>query len=757
MNKHGLIGQALIRSGVIDEAGLGRALEEQSRQPGTLGRAIANLQLGDESTVGRAIASALNLQFFDGDGPSHDTLSAGALSVDFCRKRSIFPLGAERGRLTLAMTDPLDYPTIQDVEFRAGKKVVPVLVTQTWLETKLDLNAPKEAPAPTPPPQAARSYEDLTTVDPAGEVEATAPEIDLLDPATLAKDTNLPPIVRLVNLILSEAAAAGASDIHIEPQETFLQVRQRVDGLLREVLTVPQHLKDQVISRLKIISGMDIAERRKPQDGRSRLRFQGKRIQLRVSTLPTQFGEKVVIRLLNSDRAIQPLEELGFTPENLGLMKTFLARPQGMILVTGPTGSGKTSTLYTALKSVKSPTNNIITLEDPIELQLPGVNQMQVNVKAGVTFADGLRSILRQDPNIILVGEIRDAETAGIALQAAQTGHLLLSTLHTNDAPATITRLLDLGIQPFMVAASLVGIIAQRLVRRVCPSCAVPQQPSKEALERIGGWSQLPADGKWVVGKGCERCGRSGLKGRLPIHEILPLDDEVRAMISSRESEQDIRAAARRAGMRTLLEDGIGKAALGLTTLEEVLRVVASQAGGETSLDARSALNDGRGHKTETHASVSPPPAAPVPPPPAAPTLAVDPPSSDSRRRVLIVEDSPTVVSVVQYFLELEGFDVLVAEDGRKGLDMALAERPDMIVTDVNMPAMTGPEMVRALRSDARCAHTRILMLTSESSVEAEAEGLQAGADDYILKPVEPRRLAARVKALMGRSSGRAA
>ena len=252
-----------------------------------------------------------------------------------------------------------------------------------------------------------------------------------------------------------------------------------MDGLLHDVLTIPHHLQDATISRLKIMSGMDIAERRKPQDGRSRLRFEGRRIDLRVSTMPTQFGEKIVIRLLNADRAILPIDQLGLSPENLRLVQSFLSNAQGMILVTGPTGSGKTSTLYTALNSIKSTTNNIITLEDPIEMQIPGVNQMQINARAGVTFASGLRSILRQDPNVILVGEIRDQETADIALGAAQTGHLLLSTLHTNDATATITRLFDLGIQPFLMASSLLGIVAQRLVRRPCPACAVPQHAER--------------------------------------------------------------------------------------------------------------------------------------------------------------------------------------------------------------------------------------------------------------------------------------
>jgi type IV pilus assembly protein PilB len=738
MPTHGLIGDALIHAGVIDAEGLVRAVAAQAKNPATLGRTIANLGGADEAVVARTIAAALRLDFFDGTVSADDSCAA-LLPLEFCQKRSVLPLGLDRNRLRIAMTNPLDHSVLQDVEFRTGRTAVAVVVTQTWLEAALGV-AGAEAQA------AALSYERLDNVTPAGEVESAVEELDLLDPTTLAKDTNLPPIVRLVNLILSEAAAAGASDIHIEPQETLLQIRHRVDGLLREVLTIPHHLQDQTISRFKIMSGMDIAERRKPQDGRSRLRFGGRRIDLRVSTLPTQYGEKVVIRLLNSEGAIPPLEAMGFSPDNLLLMRSFLSRPQGMILVTGPTGSGKTSTLYTALKSVKSPTNNIITLEDPIELQLPGVNQMQVNVKAGVTFAAGLRSILRQDPNIILVGEIRDAETAGIALQAAQTGHLMLSTLHTNDATATITRLLDLDIQPFMIASSLVGIVSQRLVRKICPSCKVPRQPSAEAVEKIGGASRLPPGGQWAAGAGCKECGGLGLKGRLPIHEILQLDDEIRALISSRASEAEIRTAARRAGMRTLLEDGIDKAAQGATTLDEVLSVAAV----EPAVDAIGRARSGG----EPPAIRSEPGSAPAPPVAA---IAAEGAVPGAAGRVLIVEDSPTIVAVVKYFLELEGFEVLVAGDGRKGLEMALSEQPDMIVSDVSMPMMTGLEMVRALRADTRSAGIRILMLTSEASAESEAQGLEAGADDYILKPVEPRRLAARVKALMGRPRGRAA
>lgn len=735
MSKQSFLGELLVSKGIVDELALNRANAEATARGATLGWALATLGLADETEVAKTLATALHLGFVSSDPLRVERDCRGLLPADFCRKRAVIPLRVEGTMLQLGMSDPLDYTACRDAEFRTSKKVVAVVVTHTWLQKALDVLFADAR---------ANAYSELTKGDPTGELEpSNDEEYDLVDPNTLASDTRLPPIVRLVNLMLSDAARSGASDVHIEPQESGVLVRQRVDGMLREVLTIPLHLRDQTISRIKIISGMDIAERRKPQDGRSRLRFEGRRIDLRVSTLPTQFGEKVVIRLLNSDRSAIPIEQLGLSEHSLRTVRSFLSRPQGLILVSGPTGSGKTSTLYAALHAVKSPSTNIVTLEDPIEIQVPGVNQMQINTRAGVTFATGLRSILRQDPNVVLVGEIRDQETAEIALQAAQTGHLLLSTVHTNNAPATITRLFDLGIQPFVVAASLIGIVAQRLVRRACMACATPQAPSLDTLERLGG-TPLPANGQWITAPGCERCGGSGFKGRVAVHEILEVNDAVRELISSHAPEHTLRETVRRGGMRTLLEDALDKAAQGLTTLEEVLRVI--------SLD-------------EPRRPVS----APVPAPrPAvaetssAPTVDVAPiaapPAADgTRQRVLVVEDSPTVASVVKYFLELEGFDVLMAADGQTGLDLALAQLPSLIVTDVNMPGMSGIDMVRALRSSPQAHDMRILMLTSESSVESEAAGFEAGADDYIAKPVEPRRLAARVKALLAHARIRVA
>jgi type IV pilus assembly protein PilB len=736
--KPGMVGEVLIRSGVIDSSGLSRGQEIHSKTGVSLGKALADLGLASEAAVATAIAEGLQLEYLGAEQPEIEIAVGALLPVPYCHKHLVAPLSLKGKSLRLAMADPLDYSAIQDVMFRTSKQVVPVVATQTSILALLNH-------FPSDTLESEETYENLTGAIPEGEIVIAEDRNEVVDAAKLAKDTTLAPVIRLVNLMLSGAAKAGASDIHVEPKEKNLLVRQRVDGLLQDVFRIPKRLQDATISRLKIISGMDISDRRRPQDGRSQLRFEGKRIDLRVSTLPTQFGEKVVIRLLDQKRAVMLMDKIDLTAENLRILQQLLLRPQGMILVTGPTGSGKSSTLYTALNWVKSPTTNIITVEDPIEYQLDGVNQVQINTKAGVTFAKGLRSILRQDPNIILVGEIRDQETAGIALEAAQTGHLLLSTLHTNDAPATVSRLFDLGIEPFLVASALIGILAQRLVQRNCPFCAAPHPPDADALKKLGGLERQFPDAKWMAGRGCEKCMQSGFKGRLAVHELLQVNDELRALITARAPEHELRRAARAAGMRTLIEDAIAKAAQGLTTLEAILQVV--------SPDDAAPSGDGIVQLPTSHPRVKE-----AEKETGSIRLGTENHLADrvgEKERVLIVEDNRTITSVVKYFLELEGFEVLLAEDGLTGLESARRERPNVIVTDVNMPGMDGISMVKALRADVLTRDVAILMLTSEDSLESETRALSAGADDYILKPVEPRRLAARVKALLARSNGR--
>jgi len=736
--KQPVIQEILARSGIVDATGLERALEIQARDGGSLGRILADLGLCAEDAAARAVASGLGLDYVNLDEAEPPAEADLCLPPEFCRQRRVLPLGVRDRAVRLAMADPLDLGTLQDVQFRTSKRAIAVVAAESAVLRLLKRLFPELEKTGLP-------EELIPTVSPEGELEGSAEDdYEVVDPAELAKDIKLPPIVRLVNAILTDAAKAGASDIHLEPQESSMQVRQRVDGMLRDVQRVPRHLQASVVSRLKIISGMDIAERRKPQDGRSRLRVQQRRIDLRVSTLPTNYGEKVVIRLLESAGARTDMAQLGFTPELLEQFQGLLSRPQGMILVTGPTGSGKTSTLYASLNWIKSSAKNIITVEDPIEYQLAGINQVQINGRAGVTFAAGLRSILRQDPNIVLVGEIRDHETAGIALEAAQTGHLILSTLHTNDAPSSITRLIDLGVEPFMAASSLIGILAQRLLRRVCAACGKERAPATGTLERFGGAERLPPDARWMYGTGCEECGQSGHKGRLAVHELLLVTDEIRDLISRRAAEHQVRESSRRAGMRSLAQDGVVKAALGLTTLEEVLRVAPPDENSSITSVARpstAAAIPGRRASAE----------------PAGVPAGVVSPRDGDKGRVLIVEDSPTVVTVVKYFLELEGFEVLVAEDGLTGLQMARSAVPDLVVSDLNMPGMDGLALTRALRSDPQTRGIAILMLTSEGSADSEARGLESGVDDYLVKPVEPKRLAARVKAILGRARGRAA
>jgi len=379
------------------------------------------------------------------------------------------------------------------------------------------------------------------------------------------------PVIRLVNLLITRAVEAGASDIHFEPFEERLIVRTRIDGVLREVESPPKRLQAAIVSRVKLMARMNIAERRLPQDGRIRVRVGERGIDIRVSTVPTVFGESLVLRLLDRSRVFLDLATLGFVGEDFERFERLIARPYGMILVTGPTGSGKTTTLYAALARLNSPEKKIVTIEDPVEYQLLGINQIQVHPKIGLTFASGLRSIVRQDPDIILVGEIRDRETADIAIQSALTGHLVFSTVHTNDAAGAVTRLEDMGVESFLIASAVMAIMAQRLVRRVCPDCAVPAPPDPALLRSLG--VEGGDTGGYRAGAGCQNCNHTGFRGRLGIFELLPLSDEIRGLVLSRASAGAIREAAVRAGMRTMRHDGLEKAARGQTTPAEVIRV----------------------------------------------------------------------------------------------------------------------------------------------------------------------------------------
>ncbi len=487
------------------------------------------------------------------------------LPESLLRKHLIAPVKYEDGKLYVLTINPFNQSAINELRFKTKiNTIIPYASTKKAIEDLLN----KLYPA------VDRIVESFDMAD---EVEIEAEEMDL-SPEMLAAEAGEGPIVRLANFIIAEAVNLGASDIHIEPQEKKVVVRYRVDGVLKLYHEFPIKIKDSLVARFKIMANLDIAEKRRPQDGRIRTRLKGKKIDLRFSTVPTVYGEKVVMRIQEAEKYLSvKLDDLGFEPDDLEKFRRAIWTPWGMVLVTGPTGSGKTTTLYAALMERNKPDVNIMTAEDPVEVSIPGLNQVQVNERIGVTFANVLRAFLRQDPDIILIGEIRDTETAEIGVKAALTGHLVFSTLHTNDAPSSITRLVDMGIEPFLVGSSVILIVAQRLLRKLCPRCKMPDDTPKEALVRLG-VLKSPDENITIYQanpKGCEYCNYSGYKGRTAVHEILEVDEELRKLIVKGATAEDIRDLARKKGMRTLYEAGILKVRKGITSIAEVERVLA--------------------------------------------------------------------------------------------------------------------------------------------------------------------------------------
>jgi general secretion pathway protein E len=520
--------------------------------------AAAKLRRPEEPA--RERAARLGVPYLEA-GAFPEAAPAGVeLSLKFLRLYRCLPLEAGEGRLRVALADPADAATLEAIRTWTGLEPDPVIAEpDAILEGIERLYGAGSATVQ-------KIIEDMV----GGEIEVIAgpAEEDADHLRDLASEA---PVIRLVNLLITRAAEAGASDIHFEPFEDRLIVRNRVDGVLHQVESPPKRLQAAIISRVKLMAKMNIAERRLPQDGRIRVRVGERGIDIRVSTVPTVFGESLVLRLLDRSRVLLDLETLGFAGTDLAAFERLIARPYGMILVTGPTGSGKTTTLYAVLDRLNAPDRKIITIEDPVEYQITGINQIQVHPKIGLSFASGLRSIVRQDPDVILVGEIRDRETAEIAIQSALTGHLVFSTVHTNDAAGAVTRLEDMGVESFLIASAVIGIMAQRLVRRVCPDCAVPAPPDPALLLSLG--ADPAATGGYRAGAGCDACNRTGFRGRIGIFELLPITDEIRGLVLSRASAGPIREAAVRAGMRSMRRDGIEKAAAGRTTPAEVLRV----------------------------------------------------------------------------------------------------------------------------------------------------------------------------------------
>jgi len=692
------------------------------------------------------------------DVTSIDPAVKEAVPEDLARRFNVLPLRVTDSFLELATSNPYDYDAEKGLAFATGREIRIFLCPPGRIKEKLDEvyrggmvgleqllgNMTGEGPAVT----------QLSEEEELGDLRASEDE------------ASQRPVVRLVDMMLSDGILSRASDIHVEPGEAGVAVRYRIDGVLRQVMNVPRSAGAPLISRIKIMSGMDIADRLRPQDGRARVAVNGAPVDLRVSTLPASMGEKVVIRILNAKATVLSLESLGMTEDERKSIINLLNNKEGIILVTGPTGSGKTTTLYSALRMVQSEGVNIVTVEDPVEYRLgKGIVQVQVNEKAGLTFASALRSILRQDPDVVLVGEIRDRETAQIAVQASLTGHLVLSTLHTNDAPNAVTRLVDMGMEAYKIAAALRGIIAQRLMRRLCLTCR--DQTVGDIPERLRRY--IPDNTTLNRAVGCPECAMTGYRGRFSIVEVLTMNPELERRIGGGATADRIAEAGRANGMKSLFESGLLHVLAGETSIEELLRVV------EVPHLESAAARDSGG-TTATAAAPPAPPRAPAPGEPRAPrhtpapmTAPVAPPVDlttafelleelpppggrpQEKAGVLLVDDEDQLRRVMKDLLEREGYRVAEARDGVEALDEVDRFAPDIIVLDLNLPGMDGYTVLSQLRSRPATQQVPVIVLTAKGDEDNEVRVFELGADDFLTKPFRARALSARLEAVLGR------
>lgn len=555
-----LFGLRLVRNGIITASQLEQALDYQLANPDMrLLQVLERLGITEEDVAARAIAEDVKVPYVGEDDLDFELYIQEIIPRDIAIKYHVAPYRIEEDGLTFLMTNPTDLNVLDDLRMITNKTIYPIMTTTAGIEKAIS-----------------QIYSDVTSgldLDIFDDAESLSDEA--LDKAALADLDEVlddSPTVKLVNYIIQKAVADGASDIHLEPQERDLRIRFRIDGVLIEIMRSPRSSQAAILSRVKIMADIDISETRKPQDGHCSFTIGNKKIDFRVSSLPTAHGERIVMRILRTDSVLLQLEDLGFSANNLKIFERSFKKPYGAILVTGPTGSGKSTSLYAAINILNSPEKHILTAEDPVEYRLPGINQVQINPKGGLTFATALRSFLRCSPDIILVGEIRDRETAQIATEAALTGHLVLSTLHTNDAASAITRLTEMGIEPFLVSSSIDCIVAQRLARKLCPECKEAYTPDPEAMRQLG-FSGESIPSVLYRAKGCRRCNNSGYKGRIGIHELLIVTEEIGRLTVSGATGDEIKQTAINQGMRTLRQDGLEKALSGITSVEEVLRV----------------------------------------------------------------------------------------------------------------------------------------------------------------------------------------
>jgi len=559
-----LFGETLVHKGLLTRRGLIEALNDQRENGGRLGEVLIRLKMVKEEDITRALAEYLSMDYVRLDDAEKINMETARLLPENISKRfCLVAIGEEDGKVIVAMADPLNVIAIDTIALRMQRQIKAVISSPQEIrhavETIYHGSDIEE-----------QQLRDIVEIEVGGEdsLEKDA-EADISSEAAATK----PPVIRFVDLLLSQAVKSRASDVHIEPQEKSMMIRMRIDGVLHDMVPPARKMQAAVLTRIKILSDMNIAERRLPQDGRFKIKTSGKDIDVRVSSIPTIYGEKIVLRILDTSSVSHNVEKLGFEPNLLKEFKDIIAQPHGIIIVTGPTGSGKSTTLYSALSYLKDPTKNITTVEDPVEYRLAGINQIQIKHQINLDFAICLRAILRQDPDIILVGEIRDKETVEIAIKASLTGHLVLSTFHTNDAPSAISRLLYMGIEPYLLASSLNLIIAQRLVRKICDKCKEEVKLSEEVIRRLAVDKKDIKNPVFYQGRGCNTCGDTGYSGRLPIFEFLVMDSEMRDKLIVRATEAEIRKLSRAKGYGGLIDSGVNKMLLGLTTAEEVLRV----------------------------------------------------------------------------------------------------------------------------------------------------------------------------------------
>jgi len=722
-----------------------KALREEEGPPVSLWEMLVQRKLASDEQILGAIAARFRFQVADIVKP--DPKLVTTVPEQLARRFNVVPVSQTDSYLEVATANPFDIDAEKMLAFATGREVRMLLGSPSKIRETLDELYRETETA------VSRLLEGIS-----GEFEVEQIKEEE-DSAASEEQASRRPILRLVDGMIADGVTNRASDIHIEPVEGGVVVRYRIDGVLRQAMKIPRSAGVPLVSRVKIMSGLDIADRLRPQDGRARVSVNGEAIDLRVSTLPASHGEKVVIRVLNQKATTLALDSLGLADHEQKAIRSLLSHKEGIILVTGPTGSGKTTTLYSALRAVQGAGVNIVTVEDPVEYRLgENIVQVQVNEKAGLTFAAALRSILRQDPDVVLVGEIRDKETAQIALQASLTGHLVLSTLHTNDAPNTVTRLVDIGMEAYKIAPALRGIVAQRLMRRLCKNCRqVATEPVNERFTRF-----IPPGATLYQAVGCLECSTTGYRGRFSIVEVLTMSPNIERRIADGATAEKIAEAAREAGMRSLWDSGLRHVLGGESTLDELLRVTDPPS--EATTVATAPAPPRRSARGKTGA-VPPPAAAAAAVPEAAPEFSMDmelleePAAPDGivaggrgqGACVLLVEDEEQLRRVMKDLLQREGYRVAEARDGIQALDEVDRFAPDVIILDLNLPGLDGYGVLAQLRSRPATREIPVMVLTAKGDEDNEVRVFELGADDFVTKPFRARSLTARLEAVLDR------